>query len=653
MADPLREYLIRLGFAESDSLPFSKFDSLLARAEVGVTRHTGGMARTMLETQGAIVGAFTGISGAILGVVDKSAMMDQFWRLSSQKMMMSIDSARKYDLITKTLGADLGQIWRDPELHARADEMSKRLDKMFGGLDERQLKRVRDFRQELKMLTGPDLTALGQHFTVSLIEKLFPGEDGIEKLKGFVSYFEDHIGEISDKLATRAVPILKDTWKIMLGLGEAVKSGAVAFTDLVGLFSGDTSIQGKKFSFDNLATAIEHVTKKLTEMVNAFSDAEKKIGHTGSAISLLLHGDVSGAGKEAGKVISGETVKDPLTGENRQTPGLGLNASTLAYLILGKWLLGKGIGLGKWVGKASGLSWLAGKGVGLLGGGEAAAAEGAATLTGMSVTGAGGATTTVTLGPTVAASGVGTAVPAVVAAASILAVPIAAGVGLYLERSHVKSFSEWKFSDSPLGRLLGIGTSASSSKGASVGGTGGASLTNSLFDAISRYEKASSELNNPGNLRAPGGGPIRQFSTLEEGIGAGKSQVDRNIGRGLTLNEFFAGKKGVYPGWAPKADKNNPAAYAAWVASQLGIDPNTPLNQLAANYMNRASASAAMPQGAASGPAQQDVHVNVGGVYITQPGATPEQIQRCIEGGICDALDNRERNVLAQLQWAR
>jgi hypothetical protein len=90
--------------------------------------------------------------------------------------------------------------------------------------------------------------------------------------------------------------------------------------------------------------------------------------------------------------------------------------------------------------------------------------------------------------------------------------------------------------------------------------------------------------NNPGNLRSWGSNPIingyAKFPTLQDGWNALYSQIQTNIGRGLTLNEFFAGKPGVYAGYAPSADSNSPLAYAARVGSDVGIDVNTPLNLL-------------------------------------------------------------------------
>lgn len=85
---------------------------------------------------------------------------------------------------------------------------------------------------------------------------------------------------------------------------------------------------------------------------------------------------------------------------------------------------------------------------------------------------------------------------------------------------------------------------------------------------------------NPGNLRAgPGSigtdsGGYAVFPDDAAGYKALNRQIDLNIGRGLTLNEFFAGKPGVYPGYAPSADSNNPLQYAATVGGWIGVDPN-------------------------------------------------------------------------------
>lgn len=87
--------------------------------------------------------------------------------------------------------------------------------------------------------------------------------------------------------------------------------------------------------------------------------------------------------------------------------------------------------------------------------------------------------------------------------------------------------------------------------------------------------------NNPGNLRSWGANPVKNgyavFSSAEEGWAALRKQIQLNVNRGLTLEEFFGGKPGVYPGYAPSADSNDPANYARFVAGRAGIAVNQPI----------------------------------------------------------------------------
>lgn len=90
--------------------------------------------------------------------------------------------------------------------------------------------------------------------------------------------------------------------------------------------------------------------------------------------------------------------------------------------------------------------------------------------------------------------------------------------------------------------------------------------------------------NNPGNLRSWKGVPVEggyaNFPTAAEGWNALRSQVRRNVGRGLTLYEFFGGKPNVYAGYAPAADNNKPRHYAEYVAKRVGIPADVPLPEL-------------------------------------------------------------------------
>ncbi len=112
-----------------------------------------------------------------------------------------------------------------------------------------------------------------------------------------------------------------------------------------------------------------------------------------------------------------------------------------------------------------------------------------------------------------------------------------------------------------------------------------------LAAAITRMEGACSSPgvctnNNPGNLRSYAAGQpvdsrgIRIFPDYQSGYDALLSQERVNISKGLTLEEFFGGKTGVYPGYAPAGDSNDPNRYAGNVSSWLGIPRDVPLSQL-------------------------------------------------------------------------
>ncbi len=120
--------------------------------------------------------------------------------------------------------------------------------------------------------------------------------------------------------------------------------------------------------------------------------------------------------------------------------------------------------------------------------------------------------------------------------------------------------------------------------------TGIGSLTSDIAAAIAQMEGAGTRNNNPGNLMAlpnytyPGqvGVDSRGFAVFDS-MASGQAQlgrqIDLNISRGLSTQQFFCGAPGVYAGYAPNAGGNDCQGYAAFVAGQLGIDPSIPLNQ--------------------------------------------------------------------------
>lgn len=102
-----------------------------------------------------------------------------------------------------------------------------------------------------------------------------------------------------------------------------------------------------------------------------------------------------------------------------------------------------------------------------------------------------------------------------------------------------------------------------------------------FFEGYFNIDSIASENNNPGNLRTWGHRPTRKgyayFNTPAEGWLALFEQVGININRNLTLREFFAGKPGVYAGYAPSEDNNDPETYARFIADKTGLPLDVPL----------------------------------------------------------------------------
>lgn len=94
------------------------------------------------------------------------------------------------------------------------------------------------------------------------------------------------------------------------------------------------------------------------------------------------------------------------------------------------------------------------------------------------------------------------------------------------------------------------------------------------FEGFFKPGSIPSKNNNPGDLRSWGSNPIQNgyayFDTVRNGWIALITEIWDNIDRNLTLYEFFAGKPGVYPGYAP-APENNPLEYARFISDHTGI----------------------------------------------------------------------------------
>jgi hypothetical protein len=110
-------------------------------------------------------------------------------------------------------------------------------------------------------------------------------------------------------------------------------------------------------------------------------------------------------------------------------------------------------------------------------------------------------------------------------------------------------------------------------------------LIQRIVNAVIRQEGDAATALNPGNLR---GAPwlanpsiINGFwvpSSRAEGVAGLAHLVALHCAEGNSLTDFIAGHPGIYAGFAPASDHNDPAAYIANVASWANIpDVTIPL----------------------------------------------------------------------------
>ena len=256
------------------------------------------------------MGSFTAVSGSIIGLMDKVAAADQGWRLAGLSLFATTEQARKLDMISKALGADLAQIVWDPELHARAQIMAEDIDRwsMALGPDfKKGMMGIRDMRMELSrlMIAGEFLS---MRFASDLAKKLGIGDLDTQISKFIGDLDADKIQQWADKLSTYAIPVLKDTWEMLKGMWDVTKGAALAFTNLVGVFSNDQSIQGTEATFENLAKAVGHVEHGVTSLIGSITDAEKFLAHLAVAGSLVASGKYTEAATEMKQALKEMTA---------------------------------------------------------------------------------------------------------------------------------------------------------------------------------------------------------------------------------------------------------------------------------------------------------------------------------------------------------
>jgi len=259
MSNFIDEYLVKLGFAQ-DQVGYRRFEQALREASTMVDANALNMARSALRIETSLVGAFAAIGIAAVGMVDKVAMADQEYRLFALHMFMTKDAARSLKVAMDALGQPLENLTWDPELRERTRQLIEDQRELARGLGpdfDENMRKIRDVRFEFTRLEVEF-----KYLSFALVNdifKAFGGADNVlDKLRKFNDWLIKNLPDIAQKISTYVVPILKDVWRIMTDVCEVAKDFATIFDDIIGLLSGDATLQGE-VTFDKFARSVEKV----------------------------------------------------------------------------------------------------------------------------------------------------------------------------------------------------------------------------------------------------------------------------------------------------------------------------------------------------------------------------------------------------------
>jgi hypothetical protein len=270
--------MVRLG-ASIDQSGLNRFYQALKEATSVSEASAASIAGAFFKAQSEIVGGFLAIGTAALGLVDKVAMADQSYRLFALHMYMSKDAARSLKVAMDALGEPLENLTWDPELRKRTAQLiadQRAMAPEGAGTDfESQMRKVRDIRFEFTRMEVE-----GQYLAMNVVEGFMKAlgvgpDELLGKLQKFNDWVTHNLPEISSKIVTLFMPVWKDMKDVFTSVWTAVKATGVAFTDFVGLISGDRSIEGGTFNLEKFAAAVVHVAHGFAVFAEAVANIEE------------------------------------------------------------------------------------------------------------------------------------------------------------------------------------------------------------------------------------------------------------------------------------------------------------------------------------------------------------------------------------------
>lgn len=253
------EYLVKLG-ASVDASGMAGFQNALREANLGAEVSAAGIAGSFLKAQVEVMAGFAAIGGAAIGLVDKVAMADQSYRLFALHMYMSKDAARSLKVAMDALDEPLENLTWDKELRDRTHQLIEDQRAMApDGTFEAQMRKVRNIRFEFTRMEVEG-QYLAMHVAEDFMKALGIGPDQLlKKLQDFNDWIVHNLPTISSTIVTHFMPIWQDMEVIAKLLGQGIYEAAGAFQSLIGVLSGDESLDTNIVTLESMAKTLEHV----------------------------------------------------------------------------------------------------------------------------------------------------------------------------------------------------------------------------------------------------------------------------------------------------------------------------------------------------------------------------------------------------------
>ena len=303
----LESYFIKVG-ALPDASSFTALGKQLVKTGLSVATFSETAVKDILKLDIVVTAAFGAMGLGLVELANKTAMADQSYRLLGLRMLMTKESARAMQLALDELGATIDEVAYDQELNKRFHflyEQNLKMGRLLGENFDDITEKLRSFRMEYKQF-GVEFEMTVWSSITKLFSKLGYDQDSVlKKLRSINDWFVDNIPEISDKLATRLVPVWDDVLSVIGDVRHNLELAGSAFIHLTGLVAGDKSLENAKLDFDSLATATQQWVDWLDKAVLNISLAGRMMYHFGKGAIETARGylDLTKTPEEAQKNI--------------------------------------------------------------------------------------------------------------------------------------------------------------------------------------------------------------------------------------------------------------------------------------------------------------------------------------------------------------